>query len=65
MNRSPFRPRSHFTISPELARQHVKVVLSGDGGDEMRAGYVWRHADFPGSAASGGRGLCRGYVSCL
>jgi asparagine synthase (glutamine-hydrolysing) len=35
----------------QLARQHVKVVLTGDGGDEVFAGYTWRHVDFPGAGA--------------
>ena len=35
----------------QLARQHVKVVLTGDGGDEVFAGYTWRHVDFAGAGA--------------
>jgi asparagine synthase (glutamine-hydrolysing) len=45
----PFAISSSFALYylAKLAREKVKVVLTGDGRAEIFAGYVWRHADFP------------------
>jgi asparagine synthase (glutamine-hydrolysing) len=57
----PFAVSSALALHPlaRFAREHVKVVLTGDGADEVLAGYPWRHEPERGAGA-GPRSFLRG-----
>jgi asparagine synthase (glutamine-hydrolysing) len=50
----PFAVSSAFALHhlARFAREHVKVVLTGDGADELLGGYPWRHEPETGEGAS-------------
>ncbi|WP_342740131.1 asparagine synthase (glutamine-hydrolyzing) [Bradyrhizobium sp. B117] len=48
-----------YFLAKAAREDGIKVVLTGDGGDEVFAGYPWRHQDFPPLLAAGAKPLRR------